>query len=155
MLDGETLSRRIASARELRGIAQADLGLQMEEEGFGKHDAARIERQDAKAPPFSPGRRRALSAILGVPERWFTAPDPELFARPNGRDEDLEKRLEEIERATRMVNKDLAPLAGLDAARLERLVGLDVDQLEKLVAAAARKQRGSTPRKSTPKRRAP
>lgn len=81
-LDADELARRIVSARELRGIDQAELGEAMKDEGYGKHDIAKMERQDATAPPLNRGRRIALAEILRVPEWWFTADDDEMFDRP-------------------------------------------------------------------------
>lgn len=67
----EELSRRITAARELRGISQLELGSLLAAEGLGKHDLAKIERRDDRAPPFTPLRRYALAKVLGVSERWF------------------------------------------------------------------------------------
>lgn len=79
MLDPDELARRIVTARTLRAMSQRDVGLAMRDEGFGLHDIAKLERQDPKAPPLNRVRREALSRVLRVPERWFTAEDAEIF----------------------------------------------------------------------------
>jgi transcriptional regulator with XRE-family HTH domain len=71
-LNPDELARRLVAARELRGLSQEALGERMLAEGFGRHDAARIERGDPRVP-VSPARRRGLAEILQVPEWWFTA----------------------------------------------------------------------------------
>jgi transcriptional regulator with XRE-family HTH domain len=71
-LNPDELARRLVAARELRGLSQEALGERMLAEGFGRHDAARIERGDPRVP-VSPARRRGLAEVLQVPEWWFTA----------------------------------------------------------------------------------
>lgn len=82
MLDADTLARRLRAARELRALDQAELEPLLEEEGYGKHDAARMERKDDDAPVLHEGRRRAFARIFNLPEAWFSAPDEELFLPP-------------------------------------------------------------------------
>jgi transcriptional regulator with XRE-family HTH domain len=123
MLDGETLARRIAAARELRGMEQAELGRRMESEyGFGKHDAARAERKNPKAPAIGAGRRHALATILGVPEVWFTASDADLFTSIAGSEAPLRSRLGQLEaevaelRAHMLTDEQIAAVRDLTVA---------------------------------------
>jgi transcriptional regulator with XRE-family HTH domain len=69
VLSTAELKRRIEAARILRGLDQVDLGRLLHEEGFGKHDAGRLERG---AIHLTRAHRRALAMILEVPESWFT-----------------------------------------------------------------------------------
>lgn len=153
LLEPDELARRLISARELRGMEQAEVGDLMKDEGYGKHDVAKMERCDPTAPPLNRGRRIALSEILRVPEWWFTSDEEDLFA-PDGREDgvadldrhmtalyaDLMRKLDFIEE----VNRDhlLPYLAEQTATPADDLRGEDTSQ------ASSRRRRSGDPKGS-------
>jgi transcriptional regulator with XRE-family HTH domain len=66
------LKQRIEAARTLRGLKQTDLEKLLHEYGFGKGAAGRLERG---AIEINHAYVDALSRVLRVPARWFTADD--------------------------------------------------------------------------------
>lgn len=103
-------SRRIVAARSLRGLTQVQVGQKLEAEGVGKHDAARIEREEDDAPQLSPSRRAALSRVLGVPDWWWTLEDADFYERLAGT-EDVREQLDRHEHLLREITARL-PMAG-------------------------------------------
>lgn len=71
-IEQEELRRRLAAARELIGLDQDEMGVELKRKGLGKTDAKRLERG---AIDFSESHLVAYSRITGLPEAWFTADD--------------------------------------------------------------------------------
>lgn len=92
-LDRNAQGQRLRLARELAGMTREDLGKIFEQEGFGRHDIAAIERQvetaeKAREVRFTPARKALGARVLQVPEGWFTNTDYWLlFKEPLGVDQ--------------------------------------------------------------------
>lgn len=104
MLPEETIKARLAAARALREVDQADLNRRANAEGLNKGDAGRIERGELQ---MRRAQRDVLARLLEVPTWWFTeeeivfpadVPQDEL-AKTNKRLDDIVERLMAIERA--------------------------------------------------------
>jgi transcriptional regulator with XRE-family HTH domain len=67
-LEPEELKNRVAGARKLRGMSQAQLGALVAGDGHGKHDVGRLERGELI---LTRSLRRSLAEHLSVPEAWF------------------------------------------------------------------------------------
>ncbi len=157
-LPPEELRRRIVSARNLRGLSQAEVGKLMEAQGFGKNDIGEIERAEPSARKkardieFTDARRRELAKILDVPEWWFTAPSDELFERPTSQLDRVEQQLSGLQAGGR---DQLAERVEQLHEMLGALVPLITRQVGKDAAAplreAARKAPASKPTR-TPRR---
>jgi transcriptional regulator with XRE-family HTH domain len=140
-LPPSVLARRVEAARALRGISQKDLGLRLEAEGVGKHDAARVEREDPNAPPMDPARRGALSRVLRLPEWWWLVEDDELTARLAGDGAgvyaDLEKLRDDFD----------AKIAVLQHS-IEQITAADVGTPQETESTSRRPSRKGNPRGS-------
>ena len=99
-VDKDVLKQRIEAARALRGLTQVQLRERFEEDGLGKHDAARLERGEMEL------RRIHLDALmrhLKMPEWWFTADEISLDGEPP----DGTKLAEEVRELRRLVLEQL------------------------------------------------
>jgi transcriptional regulator with XRE-family HTH domain len=107
-LEPEELKNRVAGARTLRGMSQAQLGALVAGDGHGKHDVGRLERGELI---LTRSLRRSLAEHLSVPEAWFV---DETIEIPGSADDEA-GQLDRIEDA-------------VNAGREDRTVAVDAIQ---------------------------
>lgn len=104
-LDKKTQARRIAAARELRGLDRKGLSKLFEAEGWGRQDIAALERAEDRLTLTQP-RWETLARLLDVPTYWFTAEDDDLFERPATQLDRIEAMLQRVERLVSLLGAE-------------------------------------------------
>lgn len=81
MLTDEEIAARIRAGRALRGLSQDELADLIAAEGLPWRLVGGLERCEIT---LMPAYRAALVGVLGLPDVWFTDPEPALWRKGPG-----------------------------------------------------------------------